>query len=78
MEKWGLGPADLEAINPELVLTRLSGYGQTGPYASRCMAGSLRRDDAIRAVPIQIKRAQAGLRVGVRGVRRFPPYQRLR
>ena len=41
MEKWGLGPADLEAINPELVLTRLSGYGQTGPYASRCMAGSL-------------------------------------
>ncbi len=35
LEKWGLGWADLEAINPELVMARVSGYGQTGPYASR-------------------------------------------
>ena len=35
MEKWGLGPADLETDNPGLVYTRISGYGQTGPYASR-------------------------------------------
>lgn len=35
MEKWGLGPHDLKAENPALVYTRISGYGQTGPYASR-------------------------------------------
>lgn len=35
MEKWGLGPDDLKATNPGLIYARLSGYGQTGPYASR-------------------------------------------
>ena len=35
MEKWGLGPKDLEATNPGLIYTRISGYGQSGPYASR-------------------------------------------
>ncbi|KAI9313840.1 CoA-transferase family III, partial [Dichotomocladium elegans] len=35
MEKWGLGPDDLYATNPSLIFTRISGYGQTGPYASR-------------------------------------------
>ncbi|UCE31298.1 MAG: CoA transferase, partial [Burkholderiales bacterium] len=35
LEKWGLGWNDLQAINPNLVLARVSGYGQTGPYASR-------------------------------------------
>ncbi|MDX1432105.1 MAG: CaiB/BaiF CoA-transferase family protein [Gammaproteobacteria bacterium] len=35
MERWGLGPADLEAANPDLVYARVSGYGQTGPYAAR-------------------------------------------
>ncbi len=35
MEKWGLGPADLWADNPSLIIARISGYGQTGPYASR-------------------------------------------
>lgn len=35
MEKWGLGPADLKAIRPDLIYTRVSGYGQTGPYASK-------------------------------------------
>ena len=35
MEKWGLGPADFKATNPGLIYTRISGYGQTGPYASR-------------------------------------------
>lgn len=35
MEAWGLGPDDLSKRNPELVYARVSGYGQSGPYASR-------------------------------------------
>ena len=35
MEKWGLGPDDLKQTNPDLVYTRISGFGQTGPYAHR-------------------------------------------
>ena len=32
LEKWGLGFEALSALNPKLVMVRLSGYGQTGPY----------------------------------------------
>jgi crotonobetainyl-CoA:carnitine CoA-transferase CaiB-like acyl-CoA transferase len=35
MEKWGLGPEELKATNPGLIYARISGYGQTGPYAAR-------------------------------------------
>jgi crotonobetainyl-CoA:carnitine CoA-transferase CaiB-like acyl-CoA transferase len=35
MEKWGLGWAELSAVNPRLVMVRISGYGQSGPYAGR-------------------------------------------
>ena len=35
MERWGLGYEALSAINPGLIMVRISGYGQTGPYASR-------------------------------------------
>ena len=35
MEKWGLGPEDVKQQNPGLIYTRLSGYGQTGPYSSK-------------------------------------------
>jgi crotonobetainyl-CoA:carnitine CoA-transferase CaiB-like acyl-CoA transferase len=35
MEKWALGPAELRAANPKLIYARISGYGQTGPYAAR-------------------------------------------
>ena len=35
MEKWGLGPEDVKANNPGLIYTRISGYGQTGPYSSK-------------------------------------------
>lgn len=35
LEKWGLGYDQLKAVNPRLIMIRVSGYGQTGPYASR-------------------------------------------
>lgn len=35
LEKWGMGPDVLQEINPRLVIARVSGYGQTGPYAGR-------------------------------------------
>ncbi len=35
MEGWGLGPDALLELNPRLVVLRISGYGQTGPYRDR-------------------------------------------
>ena len=35
MEKWGLGPEDVHAVNPGCVYARVSGYGQTGRYRDR-------------------------------------------
>ena len=35
LEKWGLGYEQLSAINPGLVMVRISGFGQTGPYRGR-------------------------------------------
>jgi formyl-CoA transferase len=35
LERWGLGWDDLSAIRPELIMVRVSGFGQTGPYAQR-------------------------------------------
>jgi len=41
MEKWGLGYEVLSAINPRLIMIRVSGYGQTGPYARRAGFGAI-------------------------------------
>jgi formyl-CoA transferase len=41
MEKWGLGYDVLAAINPRLVMIRVSGYGQTGPYAQKAGFGAV-------------------------------------
>ncbi len=35
MEGWGLGPTEIKKTNPKCVYARISGYGQTGPYASK-------------------------------------------
>ncbi|MFG2140602.1 CaiB/BaiF CoA transferase family protein [Streptomyces sp. NPDC048650] len=41
LEKWGLGWPELAAANPRLVLTRVTGFGQFGPYARRPGFGTL-------------------------------------
>jgi formyl-CoA transferase len=41
LERWGLGPEQLWEINPALVITRVTGFGQTGPYAPRAGFGSI-------------------------------------
>ena len=35
MESWGLGPDVLQKLNPGLIMLRISGYGQTGPYKDK-------------------------------------------
>jgi formyl-CoA transferase len=41
MEKWGLGPDVLLAEKPDLIIARMSGYGQTGPYSDRAGFGGI-------------------------------------
>jgi formyl-CoA transferase len=41
LEKWGMSPALLHADNPGLIIVRVSGYGQTGPYSSRAGFGGI-------------------------------------
>jgi len=41
LERWGLGPDVLMAINPALIIVRITGYGQTGPYRQRPGFGTI-------------------------------------
>ena len=41
MEKWGCGYEDLAKINPRLIMIRVSGFGQTGPYAKQAGFGAI-------------------------------------
>src|SRR3954464_6855071 len=41
LEKWNCGWAVLSELNPRLILVRVSGYGQTGPYAQRAGYGGI-------------------------------------
>ncbi|MCU1658472.1 MAG: Formyl-CoA transferase, partial [Pseudonocardiales bacterium] len=41
LERWGLGWPDLHRINPRLVMVRITGYGQDGPYRDRAGFGSV-------------------------------------
>lgn len=41
LERWGLGPEVLHELNPGLVIVRMTGFGQTGPYKDRAGYGTL-------------------------------------
>ncbi len=41
MEKWGLGYEELKRINPGIIMVRVSGYGQDGPYRDKAGYGSI-------------------------------------
>ena len=41
LEKWNLDPAELRRANPGLIVVRVSGYGQTGPYSARAGFGGI-------------------------------------
>jgi formyl-CoA transferase len=41
MEKWGLGWSELSALNPRLIMIRVSGFGQTGPYSRQAGFGAI-------------------------------------
>ncbi|MEO6943883.1 MAG: CoA transferase [Lacisediminihabitans sp.] len=41
LERWGIGPTQLHEVNPGLILVRLTGFGQTGPYSTRPGFGTL-------------------------------------
>ncbi|MCR3721901.1 MULTISPECIES: CaiB/BaiF CoA transferase family protein [Prauserella salsuginis group] len=41
LERWGIGPEELTKVNPAVVLVRISGYGQTGPYRDRAGFGGV-------------------------------------
>jgi crotonobetainyl-CoA:carnitine CoA-transferase CaiB-like acyl-CoA transferase len=41
LEKWGIGYEDIKTINPKIIMTRISGYGQTGPYRDKAGFGSV-------------------------------------
>jgi len=67
IEKWGLGPDELRRENPRLIVVRVSGYGQTGPYADRPGYGAIGEAmGGIRAVIGEPDRppARAGISLG--------------
>ncbi len=41
LERWGMSPETLWDINPRLIVTRVTGFGQSGPYAARAGYGSI-------------------------------------
>ncbi len=41
LERWGIGPEELHAVNPRLVIARVTAFGQFGPYSARPGFGSL-------------------------------------
>ena len=67
MEKWGLSYAALSAENPGLIMARISGFGQTGPYSSRAGFGLIGEAmGGMRAVTGEPDRppSRAGISIG--------------
>jgi formyl-CoA transferase len=67
MEKWGLGYEQLSAANPRLIMARVSGFGQTGPYAARAGYGLIGEAmGGLRAITGEPDRppARAGVSIG--------------
>ena len=56
LEKWNLGWPQLSAINPGLVMVRLSGFGQDGPYRDRPGFGVVARSDGRHALRHRLSR----------------------
>ena len=75
LEKLGCGPDELLAANPRLVLTRISGFGQTGPYAHRpgfgtlveAMSGFAARNGFADREPVLLPLALADMVAGLSG-----------
>ncbi len=67
MEKWGMGYEALAATNPGLIMARVSGFGQTGPYATRAGYGLIGEAmGGLRHVTGEADRppARAGISIG--------------
>ena len=67
MEKWGLGYEALAAANPRLIMARVSGFGQSGPYAHRAGYGLIGEAmGGLRAITGEPDRppARAGVSIG--------------
>jgi formyl-CoA transferase len=67
LERWGLDPDELRRDHPGLIVTRVSGFGQTGPYASRPGYGAIGEAmGGLRAVIGEPDRppARAGISIG--------------
>jgi formyl-CoA transferase len=67
LEKWGLGYEALSAANPRLIMARVSGFGQTGPYAGRPGYGLIGEAmGGLRAITGEPDRppARAGVSIG--------------
>ena len=67
MEKWGLGYEALAAANPGLIMARVSGFGQSGPYAQRAGYGLIGEAmGGLRAITGEPDRppARAGVSIG--------------
>ena len=67
MEKWGLTYESLSAENPKLIMARVSGFGQTGPYAQRAGYGLIGEAmGGLRAITGEPDRppARAGISIG--------------
>jgi formyl-CoA transferase len=67
MEKWGMGYEALGAANPRLIMARVSGFGQTGPYAKRAGYGLIGEAmGGLRAITGEPDRppARAGVSIG--------------